>query len=481
MTIVTTGQITIVDQNDARPISGMIQASPGVQQVYTKDESATSWLPDWTTANTSTGLLLEPKVYLGAVGGATDITNLLTNRKFSTDLATPLTGTSIASTPTLAAIFGTGTFAVVTSAVATSLKIKANMLDTVPQATIYFEGDYTDPITSLTSHIVLQITLGLVKTGTNAVYITTRGQSSIEPATGATKNNIAMAVDLIRASGVDTSGVTYRFFENNGATQIVNTMTTKYGMKSTSYGTAPTNSGLGSGLPAAGAWSANNTLVINETAVTDIGNYRVEAKDADGTIYQVYFTIYDISDPYQCNVISSSGDKLQNGIGNTQLTPRIYYGQNEVTPLTGWNFTWTFYNKDGNRGAFIDTTKTAVAGGRNITAHTTGVSATMTYDGATIAFVAGDIVKAVSAGGVDKFYEVASNAGNVVTLRTPTTNAFLSYATFPAPTASEFVGGKLYACRGSGGQQVTASNASITVTGDEIDAKGKISVDCDRP
>ena len=37
--------------------------------------------------------------------------------------------------------------------------------------TYYFEGDYADPVTQLTSHIVCQITLSQIKTGTNAVYV----------------------------------------------------------------------------------------------------------------------------------------------------------------------------------------------------------------------------------------------------------------------------------------------------------------------
>lgn len=488
MSIVTTGQITIVDQNDAKPITGTMTANPGPQQVYSKDESTTSWLPDWTTANGNTGILLTPKVYLGGLGVSIDITSQLTNPKWSTDLATAITGaTTVASNASLAPLFGTGTYAAVAATGTNpSLKIKSNFLDTVPQATIYFEGDYTDLATSLTSHVVVQLTLGMVKTGTNSVYVLTRGQNVIEPATGSTKTVVAMAADLFRAAGVDTSGLTYRFFEANGATQINSTMNTKYGMKSTAYGSTPTGSlaEIGVGLPTGSAWSANNTLVIHEIAVTDIGNYRVEAKDADGTIYQAYFTIFDQSDPYQCNVISTSGDKLQNGVGSTSLTPDIYYGQAKLGSLTGWTFTWTFYNKNGDRGAFIDVTKTAAAGGRNITAHTTGVSATITYDSTNIVMVAGDIIKCVSAAGVEKFYEVLSNTANVVTIRAPVSNAWLNYTTFPAPVATEFTqgaGGKMFICKSSGGQQTSAAAAAIVVTGDEIDVKGRITVDCNRP
>lgn len=489
MAIVTTGQITIVDNNDARPISAFVQASPGPQQIYSKDESTVAYTPDWTTANSNVGLVLTPKVYLGGVSSATEISGQMTNRKFSTDLATAITGTTaaISGNASLAALFvGTGTFTTVHSGSLSSLTIKANLLDTVPQAVIYFEGDYTDPVTGLVSHIVEPITLGLVKTGTNAVFVIPRGQSTIENATGATKNVAVMAADLIRAAGVDTSGVTYRFFENNGSTQIVTgaPFNTEYGLKTTAYGTIPTGStsDINVNLPAAAAWSSHNTLVIHETAVTDIGNYRVEAKDSDGTIYQAYFTINDVSDPYQLNILSSSGDKLQNGVGSSTLTPEVYYGATKVSSLTGWSFTWTMWNKDGKRAAFVDTTKTAQAGGRDVTVNTTGASAVFTYSGAAITFAAGDIIKLVNASRVDRYYEVASGTGNTVTIRTPVTNTFLNYTDFPAPAvANDFVGGKLYACVNAGGQRTTAAAASIVITGDEVDAKARFSVDANRP
>lgn len=489
-TLVATGQITIADQNDARPIYAYITASPSKQQVFTKDESTVLYTPSWITANSNAGLILTVKVYAGSVSAAVDVTGQLTNRQFATTPGgTAITGTAavVSTNASLNALFlGTGTFTTVHNAGGSTLTIKDNLRDTVGSGSIFFDGDYTDPVTSLVIHVSAQIDLSVVKTGTNAVYILTRGSTAIEQATGSTKNAIAVGADLIRAAGVDTSGVTYKWYENNGSTFIWNTapFTTEYGLKTTSAGTLPTasNAEIGVNLPATGAWSAHNTLVIHETAVNDMGTYKVEARDADTTVFQSYFVITDVSDPYQVNILSSSGDKLQNGVGSTDLTPDVFYGANRVTPLTGWSFTWTLYDRAGNRVAFIDTTRTAVAGGRDITANTAGASGVFTYSGANITFAAGDIIKVVTAAGDTRFYEVASGTGATVTIRTPTTNAaFLSYTTFPAPTASQFVGGKMFVCVGSLGQRTTSAAASVTVTGDEIDAKGRIAVDANRP
>lgn len=469
-TLVSTGQITIVDNNDAKPITAFVTASGGTQQVYSKDESAVAYVPNWT----STPNTLTAKVYVGGTSSAQEVSAQLTNRKWSNDLSTSL-GSN------------------------TTLVVNTNLTEGTPSKIYYFEGDYTDPVTGLVSHIIAQITLSMVKTGTNAVYIQVTGQNVIEQATGSTKNTVTMKADLIRAAGIDNTGVTYRWFQSPhaAADQIdgnLSGVTTKYGFQDTAAsnagrsgvigqfqtGSGSTTAGITTTNSPDGGWADAKALVIHETAVTDIAVFKVEAKDSDGTIYQQFFTVYDISDPYDCRLVSTSGDKLQNGVGSTDIYPIINYGATKVSPLTGWTFNWYFYDRDGKRGAFIDTTRTAVAGGRNVTANTAGATGTITYDGTAITVAAGDIVKVVAPAGYADFYEVASGAGNVITLRTPITNTWLSY---PAMVASEFVGGKLFICKTSvttnGGATDVA--AKITVTGDEIDAKGVITCEANRP
>lgn len=480
--LVSTGQITLVDNNDARPITAYLTASPGPQQVYSKDESTIAWLPDWTTANSSVGLKIAAKVFVGSTNSAQEVTGQLLNRRFSFDLSTAITGTAAAvsgSTP-MNANFNTGTFTVVHDATQSLFTIKANLKDTVAQLVVYFEGDYQDPITGLVSRVVAQITLGLVKTGTNAVYILTRGSTSIEQATGGTKNCIAISADLMRAAGVDTSGVTYQWYKDTA--QIVNSapFTTQFGLKTVANPSIPAgaNSDIGVNLPAAAAWSSFNTLVIHETGVTDMAIFRVIAKDADGTQYQSYFTVYDISDPYNVKVISSAGDKFQNGVGSTNLTPEVYYGPNKITDLTGWSFTWTLRDRNGNRAGFIDTTRTAVADGRNITANTT---TSFTYDGAAITMAAGDLIKCVKPDGTARFFEIASSSSNVATIKTTGfTMSGIDFVAYPQPTASEFLNGKFFVCTAAG-QRTTSAATSVTVTGQEIDVKGTVVVEANRP
>lgn len=466
MAIVSTGQITIVDNNDARPITAYITASNGVQQIYSKDESTVTSVPNWAT----TPNVLTAKVYVGGATGSIDVTSTLTNKKWSAD--------TVGSTS-----LGSGT----------SLTINTNLDPAITAQKVYFfEGDYTDPTTGLVSHVIAQISLSVVKTGTNAVYVLPRGTMAILESDTSTKNVAAITVDLVRAAGVDTSGITYKFYEANGATQITTSQSTKYGMKTVGTGN-PTGSStdIGQNLPASGAWSTHDTLVIHESAVSDIGVFRAEAKDADGNIYQCYFTVYDVSDPYETKIISTAGDKLQNGVGSTNLYPQVYNGSTllSVANTSAWTFVWTFFDGvTGTRAGFVDATKTAVAGGRDITANTAGASCVITYSGAAITFSAGDMVKIVK-DGVARYYEVASGTTNSnLTLRTATVSTFLN-ATWAASaiTANQFVGGKLFACSGNGataGQKTSTGTGSanyITVTGDDIDGKGNIVVESNRP
>lgn len=68
MAIVSTGQLTIVDQNDAKPITALISANRALQQAYSKDNGVETYIPNWTT-NT---VVLTANVFVGGVNVAND-------------------------------------------------------------------------------------------------------------------------------------------------------------------------------------------------------------------------------------------------------------------------------------------------------------------------------------------------------------------------------------------------------------------------
>lgn len=451
MGLVSTGQMTITDHNDGKNIVAVVVPSLGTSQAYSKDESTVVYNPDWS----STPNVLTARVYAGS--GA-DVAASLTNRKWSTNLGASL---------------GTGT----------SYSVSANLgLDSV---TYYFEGDYTDPTTGLLTHVIAPITLIRNKLGTNAVFLRTRGVDVIEASTTATKNLAASIADLTRASGVDNSGITYKWFvapfaaadqlDANHALVTSGAVTFRTTAQSAAITTPiPVQAAPITAAPADGAWADVKELIIREDAVSDIGFFMVQAKDADGTIYQAFFTVYDISDPYDVKLNSTAGDKFQNGIGTTNVTPEVWYGDSVVASLTGWVFNWTLKDKTGAAAGFVNTTKTPVA--KSVTANTTTtVTINGTFAGAPVAI---DLIKAIKPDGSIKWYEVASvvNTGNaVVTIKTASpTTAWVSTAL----TASELVGASLFVANPT---KQTSGAAAITITGDDIDVKGTIFCAASRP
>lgn len=503
MAIVSTGQITIVDQNDARPITAFISASGPIQQIFNKDESTVTYSPNWET----TPLTLTARVFIGGAGASQEVAALLTNRKWSLTFDGASLGTN------------------------STLVVNSNRTEAVPSQVYYFQGDYTDPATGLSTRVNAQITLNLVRTGTNAVFIQINGTNVIEESATGQKSVIRIFADLVRANGVDDTDVTYRWRKSPfGTADILDGnypgITTQFGFLTTAQvnadralalttagaigqynGAAITTTNLPNATNPAnndtsGGWNNTKGILIGELAVTDIAIFQVEAKDNDNNIYQTFFTVYDISDPYETKLISTTGDKLQNGQGSSDVYPLVYNGSSLISDLTGWRFLFTLFDGQQNkRAAFIDTTATAMAGGRNITANTAGTSAVFTYDGAAITLTAGRVIKVVRPNGTASYFEVASASGNTVTIRTTgLVNSWLSGPLYAAPTASEFLNGKLFVCTnnpagsfngvaiaGQHGAIVTnGANgnpmaAKIVVTGDEVDVKAVINCDSDRP
>lgn len=480
-TLVSTGQITIIDQNDAKPITAFIGSNVAVQQVYTKIDSTTTYIPDWSAVGSP--LVLTAYVY---VGSTTNIANLLTNKKWSTSLG----GTSLGS--------------------ANTLNISTNLNpDTEPSITYYFEGDYTDSATGLITKILASIVLNVVKTGTNAVYVNIRGGNILQKSNTSTKSVIAIGADLVRSSGFDTSNLEYTWYD--GTTDIIKStlanVGTKYGLKSTTEGTNPTAtvSELNTNIPTTNT-TTRNTLVISETAVTDLKVYKVDIKDTgENKTYSGFFTVFDTSDPYNITLVSSTGDKLQNGQGSTVIYPRVFNGDKELgssdatsNEFQSWSFKYEFFEGEGRRAAFIDTNATAQAGGRTITANTAGASNTftVTFSGSAINVTSGTVVKLVKATGTAEYYEVSANSNSTtITLRYTgftATNSWLSWTS--PPTLNSFLDGKLFICTGDGGtisKTVPSTGITtrtqvidaikITVSGDEVDGKGTIVCEASRP
>lgn len=483
-TLVSTGQITIIDQNDAKSITAFIGGSTQTQQIHTKNNGVITHNPDWATTN----LTLTAYVYAGST---TNVASTLTNRKWSTTAG----GTSLGTNATFV--------------------ISANLAEDAAPVTYFFEGDYTDSTTGLVTKAITSIVVSQVKTGSNAVYVQVRGRAVIEEANSSTPSVIAIGADLIRSSGIDTDNLSYKWYEGNGATQIhATTGGNKYNAKATTGGSLPTGTYAeviaASNLPDSGSGNTNNTLIISQNAVTDFAVFKVEITDSgENQTYSTFFTVFDTTDPYALEMVSSAGTVFKNGVGTTEIYPRVFNGSLEIggvagstlnaTPsqvadLQSWSFTYYFYDKDGKRAAFIDTNKTSLATGKPIGGSTAGSANTfsVTYTGTGITFAVGDIVKLVTSSGVAEYYEVATaTSASPLSLRYNPTNTWLTWTS--APVLNAFNGGVLFACTANGTrvQTIAASGITtiaqavagrqITVSQYDIDAKGTITCEASRP
>ncbi|MGL4936752.1 hypothetical protein [Shewanella sp.] len=467
MGIVSTGQFTLVDQNDAKPIMGFISAAGSTQQVYTFSNGAASFLPNWA----STPLVLTAKIFVGGVDVSSD--GAISGRQWSSTF----NGTDL----------GTGA--------TYSRNTNFTTPDTTASQVIYFRAVYTDPVTGIASRIDMSILLGVVKTGIEAVFVEISGLDVIKQADAATKNVAYIKAVLNRAGTIDGDNLQYRWYSVSSAgveTHLFGTQP-NFGVKSTAIVAAPTalpaEVGNGSfttaGATAAAAWTTagspgSNTLVVSENAVTNYQLFKVEIRDSSDSakIYSSYFTLYDVTDPYLVQVASSAGDRLLNGVGSSALTPQVFKNGGLLGSLTGWTFDWYFFDKNGARAGFVaSATPPTPDVERGITANTTGG---VTVDAATT-LAAGDLVKLVSpAGSVVKFAQVAAlAAGTAVVLQTPTgDNVNCGAVSATGLVASEFVGGTLFKAVA---KKTTTAGAALTLTGDDVDGKSTVKVDAIRP
>jgi hypothetical protein len=468
MSVITTGQFTIVDQNDAKPIMAFISANGSVQQTYNKDNAIESFTPNWV----NTPLTLTAAVYVGGINVIDG--SSITNRKWSTTFD----GTSIGSTK--------------------SFVRNTNFASTDTSQTYFFTCTYTDPTTNIPSRVDSQITLSILKTGTNAVYVLTSGIDVIAQSDTATKNVAVIKAELIRSSGADTSGLQYKWYSISSsgvATQLWSGVAgvANYGLKTTATGAAPTATAANLGaatFTTAGVTSSTaytsvvagqvgyNTLVVSENAVTNFQLFRVDVYDsADNAslVYTAYFTISDVSDPYTITITSSNGDRLLNGLGNTTLTAKVYSGSQEISSYTGWVFDWYFRNSVGTRVGFVSSSSPPTPDiTRTISSNTTG-SVTLST---AVTLAAGDLVKLVSAdGSIVKFAQVTATTSTLVTLQAATGDN-INVGAVSTITASEFVGGTLY--KAISKKTATTTN-TLTVTQFDVDAKATIQVDATRP
>ncbi|MHB9152941.1 MAG: hypothetical protein ACYC2S_09810 [Spirochaetales bacterium] len=435
MGVIAVATGTVIDHNDGKPVYASISASLGQSQVYNKDESTIAWLPNYVSTPNRLSAIV-------TVGGA-DVVSVLSAKKWGT--AAGLSD------------LGTGSY----------IDVATNQDPGVAtQRTYFFEATYTDPVTLLPTLVKSQITLSVLKTGTNAVYVLISGQRIIKKAADGSRNMAELTANLVRASGMDTTGLTYKWFKSpytvNDQLDAAHADVTggKISFKNAAglAGTNPADNTWGTDIP---------TIIIREDAVANVGMYKVQIKDADAIVFEQIFEIADVADIYFFRAKELDGNVLLNGLGTLRLIPQGFYGDTEINTVN-YTYRWWAQDRNGNKSGYIDTARSPAA--RTISAHTTGAGTVFTINSGTIP-VAGDAIRVISADGLTiRSFEVASATATSITIRAPV-NGFS--ADYPSLTTT-YVGGKLWIYANNGanaGSKATAGTEIFTITQDDMDGK----------
>jgi hypothetical protein len=489
MAIITTGQFTITDNNDAKAVNAVISSSKALVQSYNADNAGSAkYTPDYTQ---SPYQVLTAKVTTSGVGSESDITTVCTNGTWyrSDAPSTPLAN---------------GVDYAISGSNNSVITLKTNLTSVANESYSYqYSANYTDPTTGLVTTATDTIINMMVTKGSNAVHAKIEGQTAFKKSMAVgTKNTVTLTGVLVRGSSIDDDNLKYKWFKAPyGATDQLDYnhpdvvagrvgFLDKAAINAGVQGATGTFKTTASGTPNTitstnfpdGAVSDAKALVINEDCVNGVGTFMVQITDtvqADGP-YSGYITITDQSDPVQAVIRSTAGDKLQNGQGQTILSADVYYGATKVADLTGYTYLWSFFDQSGTPTALVDSAK--LSGGTTISSNTNTNSFTLSGTPSPL-LAAGDVIKVINSTNTAtsvKYYEVSANTGAAVTIKTSGWTCAWVQSQNVAPATNEFQNGKMFFC-GNGASAGTKTTATITVTGNDIDVKGTITCQVTKP
>lgn len=349
MPSIATGQLTIIDYNDALTLTGFITSNRQKTQIYNPDNG--TFVPDWSTSN----LILTPSLFIA--GSADDkIASIVTDSQKWYQVVGG-TQTQITS--------GANNYTIGASS-PWALTVAANKMTGSTAAIDYiFECQYLDASTNLTLTYKTSISLSKVVNGggiTDAI--------GWAPSGNVFKNGVGTLTaqcTLWRGSTEDTTNVSYTWYAQNGGSDDStnpligagwNKLTAGYSLGITGY--------------------ATSTITIPASAITNVETFKCLITDTDAaspTYDQGYvdtITFIDQTDPIQVVVGSTGGDVFKNGVGSTTLTAKLFQSGQEIDAGgTTYTYTWTIYDKDGNAstfsgGAATKAGKTITVGGADV-------------------------------------------------------------------------------------------------------------------
>jgi hypothetical protein len=301
-TVLSRGQITIVDLHDARQIQAYLNASLGSAQQYNPDTGIFS--PNYTassTHNVVTASIYETGNSTNRIGAAQSVTWTINGTEYTA-----------------------GTTKNGFTAAADKLTISVN-ITSGNYFNIVYKAKVPDSITGQLIDVMANMTI-------------TKSQSAgalfsvvIQPNAGQIFDqnhtaDLTCTAKCFRGGTEDKSGTQFTWHKLvNGAWVDVDT-------------------GRASGA----------TLTVKAADVLNFQTYRVTAVDSGNTAYD-FITFEDKTDPYQIELFCPTGSTIKNTQGDTRIYARVWQNntmiESEETESTAQKFTytWSKYNSAGTK------------------------------------------------------------------------------------------------------------------------------------
>lgn len=346
MSIVASGQITLVDLNDSRQLVSYIGASRAKTVIHNPNDN--TYVPNYETSNQ----VLTPQLFIA--GTNTDVASQAKSTKWFRQ-------TNSAGTPVEITASGGG-YTLGTGAVKT-LTITSNVLASATTMTYICEMVFTDADTGF--DVLTKAEIELVKV--------TNGQKGSDGEKGADGEDGRDGVDSVVAMVWTPEGNTLKNSEGTlkasvtlykGTTEVTPTAFKWYyqdpSATTSSGGDADGGNGwrlmkdVASSKGVTGYTTA--TITIPASAIEGVESFKCIAT-YDGNKYRDVCTVIDVTDPIVVTIVGLS--TFKNGQGSTELTAKLYRNGAEVdTAGTEYNYSWSIYNSSNQKTAFSKTGKT---------------------------------------------------------------------------------------------------------------------------
>lgn len=327
MAIIATGQISIVDFNDAPSLTAFVSSSSPKTQIYNPDNSV--YTPNWTVNKPK----LTPSLFISTESSRDQIASATVSWYDSTS-------------PNVKLVTG-GNYTVTGH----ELTINTNiMTGSIYSKTFIAEIAWTDPSTMANLIVKTDFTFGRANngergntgsSGADAVFVTTWA-----PEGNIFKNHavesLQIQCEVYKGGIVQTSGITYTWFKRTP-------------------GTTDEGGGLGwkkvttANQAAEGITGSvtSNILTITEKGVLNVQAFKIKATYA-GKSYVDTVILYDQTDPIMVTVDSSNGTIFKNGSVKSEMLCRLYQNGEEIderlaSTTVGYDYVykWYKYKMDG--------------------------------------------------------------------------------------------------------------------------------------